>query len=133
MATRVASCLPTLRVFGVYFGPSLSLTMTPSWLATSQAARAALNPWRGQGVANLNFCRDILETFIFSKLWYLAQILPLPNQVCQQLTAMAGSFLWAGHLERITWQKLHSPKLEVALQVSCLASRAQALLSKQIC
>ncbi len=84
-------------------------------------------------MANLKLRMDILETFIFSKPWYLAQILPLPNQGCQQLTAVAGSFLWAGHLEQIAWQELHSPRLEGGLQVSCLASRAQALLSKQIC
>ena len=46
---------------------------------------------------------------------------------------MAGSFLWSGHLERLAWQEVHSPKLEGGLHVSFLATRAQALLAKQVC
>ena len=70
---------------------------------------------------------------MFSKLWYLAQALPMPASVSQQLTAAAGNFLWRGHLERLAWQELHRPLLEGGLAISCLQSRAQAMWAKQAC
>ena len=36
-------------------------------------------------------------------------------------------------LERLAWQELHCPKLEGSLRKSCLATRAPALLAKQMC
>jgi hypothetical protein len=77
--------------------------------------------------------RDVLETFVFSKLWYLAQILPLPQAVAAKATSLAGSFLWAGHLERLAWQELHHKRQAGGLGVSCIFTRGQALLAKQLC
>jgi hypothetical protein len=48
------------------------------------------------------------------------------------LLNIAGSFLWAGHLERLCWQELHNPRLAGGLGVTCVASRGQALLAKQL-
>ena len=74
-----------------------------------------------------------MEIFIFSKIWYLAQALPLPSAVAQQITAAAGTFLWRGGVERLAWQELHRPLLEGALAISCIRTRAQALWAKQAC
>jgi hypothetical protein len=63
----------------------------------------------------------------------MAQILPLPQAVANKATSIAGSFLWAGHLERLAWQELHNPRLAGGLGVSCVTSRGQALLAKQLC
>ena len=123
----------TLKVFGVRFGPSLAITISASWSATLQAAKLALAPWRGRGILSLKLRRDVLETYVFSRLWYMAQILPLPSLVAQQLTTMAGSYLWKGHLERLALQELHSQRSEGGLKISCLVTRAQALLAKQVC
>jgi hypothetical protein len=77
--------------------------------------------------------RDVLEVFVFSKLWYLAQILPLPQAMTTRATSLAGSFLWAGHLERLAWQELHHKRQAGELGVSCIFTRGQALLAKQLC
>ena len=122
-----------LKVFGVTFCPSLVATITASWEATQQAAKSSVAGWKRKGVATLRHRRDVLETYVFSKLWYLAQILPLPSAMARQLTTMAGAYLWSGHFERLAWQELHAPLLAGGLAISCLASRAQALLTKQIC
>ncbi len=59
--------------------------------------------------------------------------LPLYIAVASKATSLAGSFLWAGHLERLAWQELHNPRLAGGLGVSCVTSRGQALLAKQLC
>jgi hypothetical protein len=66
-------------------------------------------------------------------LWYLAQILPLPQGVAAKATSLAGAFLWGGHGERLAWQELHNMREEGGLAVSCVFMRGQALLAKQMC
>jgi hypothetical protein len=35
--------------------------------------------------------RDVLETFVFSKMWFVAQIIPLPQGVASRATSLAGA------------------------------------------
>jgi DNA topoisomerase IA len=83
-----------LKTFGVTFAPSLVATISLSW-------EDCLGRVQGARVPFLNERRDVLETFIFSKMWYLAQILPLPQSVAARATGLAGAFLWGGHGERL--------------------------------
>ena len=124
---------PALKVFGVTFAPAYRETVALSWAAVSAAVNQTLAFWSSRRLHTLRLRRDALEVFVFSKLWYLAQALPMPASVSQQLTAAAGNFLWRGHLERLAWQELHRPLLEGGLAISCLQSRAQAMWAKQAC
>jgi hypothetical protein len=63
----------------------------------------------------------------------VAQILPLPTLVAQKLAVAAGNFLWRGCLERLAWAELHCPRTEGGLGLSCLQTRAQTFLAKQVC
>ncbi len=74
----------------------------------------------------------MLEVYVFSKLWYLAQSLPLPQAAAAKATSMACSFLWLSYLERLAWQELHNREAG-GLRVSCILSKGQALFSKQLC
>jgi hypothetical protein len=127
------SAPPTLKVFSVTFGPTLEATIEASWAATAKAATAAINMWVSHRLPTLTMKKIALETFVFPKLWYLAQILPLPTPVAQKLAAAAGNFLWKGCLERLAWSELHFPRKERGLGLSCLQTRAQTLLAKQVC
>jgi hypothetical protein len=122
-----------LKTFGVTFAPSLGATVSLSWEDCLGRVQGAISGWRARRVPFLSERRDVLETFIFSKLWYLAQILPLPQSVTARATALAGAFLWGGHAERLAWQELHSRREEGGLAVSCIFTRGQALLAKQMC
>lgn len=122
-----------LKVFGVTFGTSLATTIDASWSACRRGVQSALNLWSGKRLPTLKLRRDAIETHIFSKLWYLAQIIPMPSAIAQQLTTAAGSLLWKGHRERLAWQELHCPLSEGGLAISSVASRAQALITKQFC
>jgi hypothetical protein len=55
--------------------------------------QGAIQVWRGRGVPFLKERRDILEMYIFSKIWFMVQILPLPQAVATKATSLAGSFL----------------------------------------
>ena len=44
--------------------------------------------------------KQALEIYAFSKVWYAAQILPLPRVFVGRLQMAAGSLLWKGRFER---------------------------------
>jgi hypothetical protein len=92
----------------------------------------AIHDLRDTNVPFLKERRDVLEVYVFSKLWYLAQSLPLPQAASAKATSLACSFLWLGYLERLAWQELHNREAG-GLRVSCVLSRGQALFSKQHC
>jgi hypothetical protein len=75
----------------------------------------------------------VLEMFIFSKLWFLAQILALLQGAASRATSLAGAFLLGDHCERLAWQELHHRREAGSLAVSCVFTRGQALLAKQMC
>ena len=124
---------PALKVFGVTFASSYRETVALSWAAVTAAVHQTLAFWSSRRLHTLRLRRDALEVFVFSKLWYLAQALPMPAQAAQRLTSAAGTFLWRGHLERLAWQELHRPLQEGGLAITCVQSRAQALWAKQAC
>jgi valyl-tRNA synthetase len=55
--------------------------------------QASIRGWLARKIPHLQQQRDILETYFFSKLWFLTQILPIPDDVVCRLTKMPGSFL----------------------------------------
>jgi hypothetical protein len=89
--------------------------------------------WGARPLPTLALRRQALEIDGFSLLYYLAQILPLPTAAHHRVKAAAGAFLWRGRLERLAWDELHSPPSQGGLGLTCVATRAQALLAKQAC
>jgi hypothetical protein len=94
---------------------------------------AALNVWAVRRLPTLALRRLALEVYGFSMLWYLAQILPFPTAHHHRIKSAARAFLWRGRLERLAWDELHIEAARGGLGLTCVASRAQALLAKQAC
>ena len=118
------------------FTASLQDTITTSWQAAVTRFQAAIASWQQRQVPTLRVRCNILETFLFSKLYYLAQALPLPAAAARAITASAGAFLWgeAGFgAKRVAWETLHNPYSAGGLAVTHIHSRAEALLVKQSC
>jgi len=127
---------PTLKVFGVQFAATLHDTTLATWEEAIKRFKAAILPWQQRGLTTLRSRRDALETFLFSKLYYLAQAIPLPAEAARTITAAAGAFLWGGSgfgPERVAWETLHNPLAMGGLAITDIASRAEALIVKQAC
>jgi hypothetical protein len=76
----------------------LEATIEAAWAATAKAAIAAVNMWVSHHLPTRTMKKVALETFVFSKLWYLAGILPLPTPVAQKLARADGTGGGTGHL-----------------------------------
>ncbi len=82
------SALECLKTFGIMFVPSLGATTALSWEDCLARVQGAIQAWRGKGVPLMRERRDVFEMFIFSKIWFIAQILPCPRR--WQLGQLAG-------------------------------------------
>ncbi len=115
---------------------SLKETTTISWNEAIILFQVAIDPWRQRQITTQQSRRDVLEVFLFSKLYYLAQALPMPAVTALAITAAASVFLWgdAGFGDKwVAWETLHCPLTSSGLAITHLPSRAEALLVKQAC
>jgi hypothetical protein len=82
-----------LKTFGVTYAPILGSTVSLSWEDCLAGVQRAIHGWKERHVPFFCERRDVLESHILSKLWYLAQIFPLSQAVVTKVTSLAGSFL----------------------------------------
>ncbi len=81
-----------LKTFGVTYTPTLGSTISLLWKDCLARVQRAIHGWKERHVPFLRERRDVLESHILRKLWYLAQILPLPQAVAAKATRLAGFF-----------------------------------------
>ena len=123
----------SVKLYGVVVAPLFADTLKLSWERTVAGLEATLLLWRSRALPLLFQRRLVLDCYGLSKLWYLAQILPLPKLFLGRILRAASTFLWQGRLERLKWEELVRPLHAGGLGVTCVASRAQAMLAKQAC
>ena len=123
----------SIKLFGVHFTPTFATTLQLSWEHTVGGLEATIRMWASRYLPYLSQRRQILHTYALSKLWYLAQILPLPKTFLHRILRAASSFLWRGRLERLAWPEVTAPTHKGGLGVACIEVRARALLNKQVC
>lgn len=124
---------PSIKLYGVHFAPDFQSTVQLSWDKTVGGLEATLAMWKIRNLPFLSQKRQVLHTFALSKLWYLAQILPLPKPFQKRILRAASGFLWKGRLERLAWTETESPQHKGGLGLVSLGARAEALLAKQAC
>jgi hypothetical protein len=124
---------PNVKVYGFLFSASFDNTVRLSWDRVITGFEATLRRWGGRHVPTLAARRLALETYGLSKLWYFAQLLPLPRAALLRIQRAVSTFLWAGRLERLAMPELCAPRQKGGLALTCVASRALALRAKQVC
>ncbi len=107
--------------------------MYASWELVATGVERVLLEWATSHLPTLLQRARALEAFALSKVWYLAQILPMPTGIASHLRRVVTEFFWNGRLERLAFEVLHLPVSEGGLHLSAVSARAQALLVKQAC
>ena len=123
----------SLRIFGVQFMPRVGDTIAASWSRCLEGFRKCLLSWSSRMLPTLQQRVFVLNTFALSKLWYLAQVLPLPRNILLELEKVSRKFLWLGRLEHLPFEELHAPLLEGGLGLPNIQAKCDALFLKQTC
>ena len=114
----------SLRVLGVIMAPTYRETIRVNWEKVEEKLRNCIMSWRNRILPQL-------ETYALSKVWYLASILPLPRSSITRIQALMGSFLWKGHLERVSLEQLKWSKDKGGINLVCVERKARALFQRQ--
>ena len=122
-----------LKIFGIHFLPTIKESQNASWEACTAGFRSCLHSWSSRFLPTLSQRVMVLSTFAMSKLWYLAQILPIPKKVVEQLEKEVRGFLWRGRIEKLPLEELYAPVKEGGLGLPSIQAKGDALLMKQLC
>ena len=72
-----------------------------------------------------------MNTFALSKLWYTAQVLPLPAATTCKFESVVSSFVFRGRHERLKLSEVQNPPSRGGLGLTCVSTKAQCLLLRQ--
>jgi len=122
---------PVVKVLGFSFSASVAASLDATWERVTAGITKTLNMWSGRHLPTLLQRVQVLETFVLSKAWYFCQVFPLPPAWASRLRSAVSTFLWRGRPERLAFDELHRPPHQGGLGLSCIQSRAEALLTKQ--
>jgi len=123
---------PFLRIFGVNFHPKFADTLNHSWQACFQGFKC-IQSWSSRNLPTLLQRVRVLNVFALSKLWYLAQVLPIPKKWLGEMEKKVRAFLWRGRLEHLPFDELFAPVKQGGLGLPNIAAKADSLFLKQTC
>ncbi|XP_055543766.1 uncharacterized protein LOC129729279 [Wyeomyia smithii] len=117
----------TVRILGVTFAKSIRLMNKLNWdaIVLSFSRQIYLHSLR---TLNLNQKVILLNTFITSKIWYLASVLTPTAAHTAKLTATMRTFLWRGVAANVPMQQLARSKETGGLKLHLPALKCKALL-----
>lgn len=117
-----------INILGIRFTTRFADTVEKNWTSVLLKFQRAL--WMNN-VRMLNIIQKVilLNTYISSKMWYVASVLPLPNKFAGKFISRMGSFLWHGrNSTRVPFETLILPKERGGLNLHSPAIKAKALI-----
>ena len=120
-----------MRILGFTICPTYSETLQSTWERVYRGVQCTLFAWEKRALNTLQQQVKVLQTFALSKLWYTAQVLPIPSSVVKKLEAASSSFIFRGRPERLKLAELQKPVEGGGLGLVCIATKAECLLLRQ--
>lgn len=74
----------------------------------------------------------VLNTYVLSKLWYVAQLFPPDNKHIALIRKKCGNFIWKGSFYKVERKELYAPEHKGGLSLIDIESKAKALFIKNI-
>lgn len=120
-----------LRVLGVDFKKNWSSSVDSNYKKLIASLKATLQLNYVRKLSIIERCQ-VLNIFILSKLWYVAQIFPPSNSYIGQIKAACGKFIWVGQVFKINRNQLYLDYLKGGLRLVDPESKCKALFIKNI-
>ena len=120
-----------MKVLGLMVCPQYSDTVSQTWDMVLRGVQKTLFSWESRALKTLQQRGKALQTFALSKLWFAAQVLPLPTCMVKKFESASSAFIFRGQPERLKLSELQNPKEKGGLGLVCLATKAECLLLRQ--
>ncbi|KAJ4430824.1 hypothetical protein ANN_19415 [Periplaneta americana] len=120
-----------MKILGILFTPNIMDVIETNWKDIVNKIRYGIKRHLSR---NLNVIKKVwhINTFILSKIWYLAQVLPIPIHTAQQIEKVVGFYLWKGFVFRIARLQCRLSTKEGGLQLINVKTKCDALFIKEI-
>ena len=99
-----------MKILGIVVCPQYSDTVRQTWELVLSKLQKTLFSWESRALRTLQQRVEVLQTFALSKLWYAAQVLPLPAQMVKKIESASSAFIFRGRPERLKLAELQNPK-----------------------
>lgn len=120
-----------MEVLGLVICPQYSDTLQRSWEKVFRGFQKTIFAWRSRLLNTLQQRVIAVQTYALSKLWYVAQVLPLPSAMTKRIESLLSSFIFQGRHERLKLAELQNPQKKGGLGLICVATKAECLLLRQ--
>ena len=111
-----------MDVLGFVICPDYPDTLRRSWEKVFGGFQRTIFAWRSRLLSTLKQRVTVIQMYALSKLWYVAQVLPLPMAMTKKFEALVSSFIFQGRHERLKLAELQNPEERGGLGLTCLAT-----------
>lgn len=117
------------KLLGMYVNRDFSKMIEKNWQEIYNRINGAIISQKSK---NLNFLNKIMfiNTYLFSKIWYIAQVLPIKNDFLAKIIKITNTFLWSGSLFKIARKQLYLPKIKGGVNLIDVDAKRFALFLK---
>ena len=99
----------SLDVLGFKVYPKFKDTLKYTWDKVFRGVQKSLFAWECRLLFTLQDRVTVAQTFALSKMWYIAQLLPLPSGIAKKIESAVSSFLFRGRHERLKLSRVATP------------------------
>ena len=121
----------SMELLGFTVCPRFTDTLDLTWGKVFRGVQKSLFSWESRLLFTLQDRVTVVQTFALSKLWYTAQVLPLPSLMAKKIEAAVSSFIFRGRHERLKLAEIQNSHTEGGLGLTCVATKAESLLLRQ--
>ena len=122
-----------MKIFGFTICSTYQQTLTKTWEKVVRGFEQVLFSWESRQLETLSQRVQVARTFALSKLYYVAQVLPLPGEHRRKVESRLSSFIFRGRHERLKLSELENTCENGGLGLPNLSVKADSLLIKQMC
>ena len=120
-----------MKVLGFIVCPQYADTLRCSWNSVFKGFQRTIYSWESRTLTSLQQRVKVTKVFALSKLWYVAQVLPLLLAVLKKIESVLSAFIFKGRHERLKLADLENTEEEGGLGLTCVATTAECLLLRQ--
>ena len=87
-----------LKIFGIKFFPTYEEILEVNWSESYENFANCLHSWKLRSLDTIFQKMEIVNTFALPRIWYKAQLLPLPGRLTGKFEEEIRRFIWRGRL-----------------------------------
>ena len=130
---RWMKVLSEMKIFGFLICPTNKETLTNTWNKVVEGFEKVLFSWQSRLLDTLIQRVEVAKVFALSKLFYVAQVLPLPDKHRRRVESSLSKFIFNGRHERLRLSELENSPRQGGLGLPDIGVKADSLLLKQMC